>query len=138
MKKKNIIIILLTILLIILIIFGSKKIINWLFNAQYNSNGISHFLVVTIDKNQQKELIGQLDNHRIYIENLNIKETNFRSVDAKNVSVKYAIDNKLTSLNEWKKYSYRIKKEGEVELLIFDNYEIACAYDDCIIRPISK
>ena len=138
MKKKYVtpiilIALFLTIIAIIGIKFGSK----WLFQSQYNEHGISHYLVVTIDKTQQKEYIGELDNHRIYIEHLNIKETNFRNVDARNVSIKEAINNKLVSIDEWKKYAWIIKKDGDAEILRFDNYEIACAYDDCIIRPKS-
>lgn len=42
-------------------------------------------------------------------------------------------DDKILSLVE---KSYNLIEEAEV--LKYDNYEIACAYDDCIIRPISK
>ena len=139
MKRKTILIILVLILIIGIIYFLiSPHIINWLFSSQYNKNGISHFLVVTIDKNQPKEFIGELDNHRIYIENLNIKETNFRNINAENIPIKKAIEEKLVSIKEWKKYAWKIKKEGDAEVLKYDNYEISCAYDDCIISPLSK
>ena len=59
-----------------------------MFSSQYNKNGISHFLVVTIDKDQSKTYIGKLKRLAVYIEGLNIKGTNFRSIDAKNVSIK--------------------------------------------------
>ena len=138
MKNRNTIIILGTILIIgivgILIYFG----IDWLFSEQYNENGVSHFLVVTIDKSQSKEYVGELDDHRIYVENLNLKETNFRNVKAENVPIKKAIEEKLVSINEWKKYSWKIKKEEDAEILKFDNYEIACDDKDCIIRPLLK
>lgn len=111
--------------------------INWLFSSQYNENGISHFLVVTIDRNQPKVYIGELDNHRIYVENLNLEETNFRNINAENVSIKKAIDEKLVTIEEWRKYAWKIEREGDAEVLKYDNYEIAYAYDDCIIRPIS-
>ena len=65
--KKIIIIIVGIIILIISFIF----IISWLFSEQYNSHGTSHFLVITIDKNQQKEYIGTLDGHKVYIEDIN-------------------------------------------------------------------
>ena len=137
MKKKILITIVLICVALVIILgfsFGSK----WLFSGQYNENGISHFLVITIDESQSKEYLGMLDNHRIYIERLNIEETNFRSVDAKNISIEEAIRKNLVSLDEWKKYAWKIKKDGDIEILKYDNYEIACAYDDCIIRPISK
>ena len=138
MKTKIIIIISGIIIIAGIVVFlVSPHVINLLFSSQYNEKGVSHFLVVTIDKSQEKEYIGELDNHRIFIEHLNIKETNFRNIDAENVSIKEAIDSKLVSINEWRKYASRIKKDGEAEILLFDNYEIACAYDDCIIRPKS-
>ena len=136
MKKSIILlIILIPIFLVIILFFGIKIGVKWLFSSQYNENGVSHFLVVTIDKNQQKRYLGELDNHRIFIEHLNIKETNFRNVNVENVSIKEAIDRNLVSIDEWKKYAWRIKKDGDSEVLIFQNYEIVCAYDDCIIRP---
>ncbi len=135
--KKAIIIIPAIIILLILVVLCSNRIINWLFTEQYNSNGISHFLVITIDKNQPREYIGKLDNYDLYIEGLNIDETNFRSVDAKNVSIKEALDNNLVSLEDMKKYAFGIKQNDEEEILQYDNYEIAIINNDCIIRPKS-
>ena len=135
--RKNMLIILGIILVVGVILFISSFGINWLFSSQYNQKGVSHFLVVTIDRNQPKVYIGELDNHRIYVENLNLEETNFRNINAENVSIKKAIEEKLVSMKEWRKYAWKIKKEGDAEILKYDNYEIACAYDDCIIRPIS-
>ena len=135
--RKNILIILGIILMVGIIIFISFFGIDWLFSSQYNKLGVSHFLVVTIDRNQPKVYIGKLDNHRIYVENLNLEETNFRNIKAENVSIKKAIEEKLVTIEEWRKYAWKIEKEGDAEILKYDNYEIACAYDDCIIRPIS-
>lgn len=132
LKKRTIIIIF---LISIICVVGLISIIPWLFDAQYNSNGISHFLVVTIDKGVPKTLVGELEDHDVYIENMNIDETNFRSIEAKNVSVKEAIEKNLTSIEEWEKYAWRVKKDGENKILKFDNYEIAITKDECIIRP---
>ena len=139
MKKKNIFIVFGIILIIgaltaFIYYFG----IDWLFSSQYNKNGISHFLVVTIDKSQPKEFLGELDDHRIYIENLDIEGTNFRNINAENVPIKDALEIELVSLAEWHKYAWKIKKDGDTEILKYDNYEIACTYDECIIRPLSK
>ncbi len=135
-KTKNVIIVIAVIFFAILIAFGIMKLIPWLFSAQYNENGISHFLVITIDKNQEKEYIGKLENHDVYVEGLQIDETNFRSVDAKNVSIKEAIDNKLVSIDEWRKYAWRVKKDGNIEILRFENYEIVISNSECVIRMI--
>lgn len=136
MKKK--IIILIVILIIMLIIVCGRGFISWLFSQQYNSKGVSHFLVITIDKSQPKEYIGKLDNYNIYVEQLKISETNFRSIDAENISIKDAIENNLVSVEDWKKYAWKIKKDGNTEILQNENYEIAITDNECIIRPISK
>ncbi len=139
MKKKNNIIILVIILIVgILFFLISPYVIDWLFSSQYNKNGVSHFLVVTIDENQSREYVGELDGHKIYVEKLNLKETNFRNVNAENVPIKTALEEKLTSISEWKKYAYKIKKDNNKEILKYDNYEIACNHSECIIRPKTK
>lgn len=136
MKKENIIILSGIILIAGIVLFlVSPHVINWLFSSQYNDNGVSHLLVVTIDENQPREYVGELDGHRIYVEKLNLEETNFRNVDAENVPIKKAIEEKLVSIAEWKQYAWKIEKDGDAEVLKYDNYEIACAYDDCVIRP---
>ncbi len=134
--KKKIIIITITISLIVLLSVGIFISLPYLFSSQYNSNGISHFLVITIDKTIPKTYIGKLDNHKVYIEKLNIKETNFRNINAENISIKEAINKKLVSIEEWKKYSWYKYKHKNTEVLRFDNYEIVISKDECIIRPI--
>ena len=139
MKKKNIFIVFGIILIIgALTAFIYHFGIDWLFSSQYNKNGISHFLVITIDKNQSREYVGELDGHRIYVENLNLEETNFRTVNAENMSIKEAIEKNLVSIEEWRKYAWKVKKDGDAEILQFENYEIVIAYDDCIIRPLAR
>ncbi|MBQ7668522.1 MAG: hypothetical protein IJS47_04280 [Clostridia bacterium] len=122
----------------IVIMVGGTGIVTWLFTEQYNSNGISHFLVITIDKNSPKEYVGELDNHLVYVEQLKLDETNFRSVDAKNVSIKEAIDNNLVSIADWRKYAWKIKKDGDTEVLKYENYEIAITSDECVIRLLTR
>ena len=81
MKK---VIIPIIIAILIILIACSGKIVRWLFAQQYNSKGISHFLVITLDNEQQKEYVGKLEEHDVYIEGLNIAETNFRTINAEN------------------------------------------------------
>ncbi len=117
---------------------SSNGLVSWLFSTQYNENGVSHFLVVTIDENQPREYMGELDGLPIYMEGLDIEGTNFRSVDAEDIPVKDAIENGLVSLEEWRKYASKTKTEADVEILKFDNYEIAVYSNECIIRPIGR
>ena len=138
MKKIVIGLIIAIILIIVGVICFFSFGINWLFSEQYNEKGISHFLVITIDKNQPREYVGELEGHGVFVENLNIEETNFRTVNAENMSIKEAIENNLVSIEEWKKYAWKIKKEGDAEILQFENYEIVITYNDCIIRPLAR
>ena len=135
MKNKGIII-----TAIISILFSAGMlilIIPWMFKAQYNSKGISHFLVVTID-NSSREYIGTLEGHKVYIEGFDKETTVFRSIDAKNVSIKEALDKKLVSIEEWRKYSFFITNKDDYEVLKYDNYEIVINKKECIIRPLTK
>lgn len=134
MKKKVILIIIITIIAVAML----ACLIPLMFSSQYNSNGISHYLVVTIDSNQEKEYVGTLDNHDVYIEGLKLDETNFRTIDAENLSVKDAITKKAVSISEWQKYAFRKIKVTDGEILRYDRYEILVTSDTCIIRPITK
>ena len=137
MKKKSLYIIIGIIVLLGLLCFlFSSYIINWLFSSQYNENGVSHFLVITIDKTQPKEFVGELDGYNIYVENLDLKETNFRNIDAENVPIKKDISEKLVSIKDWEKYASRVKINGNKKVLKYENYEISCENNECIIRPL--
>lgn len=134
MKKKVILIIAAVVIASIMLV----GIISWMFSSQYNSHGISHFLVVTIDSSQPQEYVGKLDDHDVYIEGLKLDETNFRTIDAENLSVKDAITKKVVSISEWRKYAFRKIKVTDGEILRYDRYEILVTSDTCIIRPITK
>ena len=127
---KKVIIIVGSVILVFLAIVG---IVIWMFFAQYNINGVSHFLVVTVDKNVERKYVGKLDGYNVYVEGF--KEYNLRTVDAKNLSVKEAIKNNLVSIDEWKKYAFGTKKDNDSLILLFDNYEIALTGDECLIKP---
>ena len=133
MKKNYILLIILVLILLLTLI---PSFISWLFRAQYNSNGVSHFLVITVDKNSPKQYVGDLDNHEIYVEKLNLKETCFINVKAENVPIKKALEENLVSIADWRKYANKVKKYDNVEILQFENYEIVCYYSECVIRPI--
>lgn len=134
MKK---VIIPIIIAILIILIACSGKIVRWLFAQQYNSKGISHFLVITLDNEQQKEYVGKLEEHDVYIEGLNIAETNFRTINAENLSIKDAIESNLVSIEDWKNYALRITEEESGEILKFENYEIFVTTGECVIRPLT-
>ena len=126
------------VIIFILIGIGLFALIKYAFKEQYNSNGVSHLLVITIDETRGKEYVGRLDNHDIYIDHLKMDETVFRTVDAENLSMKEAFEKELVSINDWRKYAKKKRKEKDTEILVFDYYEIAITEEECIIRPITK
>lgn len=132
-KKKKIFIII-SAIVIFLTIAGIVCAI-LMYNAQYNSKGVSHFLVITIDPSKEREQIGRLDGYNVYVEGL--KEYNFRTFDAKDLSVKEAIEKNLVSIDEWKKYAFSTRKDNDSLILVFENYEISLTGDECLIRPRS-
>lgn len=132
--KKRILIVTAVILVIVGVVLGMK----FLFKEQYNEKGISHFLVITINKKQEKEYIADLENHKVYMEGLDLEETYFKNIDAKNISVKDAIERNLISIEDWKENAKKIIKEEGKEILQFDYYEIEITDEECIIRPIKK
>lgn len=107
----------------------------WMYDAQYNKKGVSHFLVITVEENQPKEYVGTLDGYKIFVERLNLDDTYFISVTAEYIFIKDAIENKLVSINEWRKYAWKTKKVEGAEILQFENYEIVIIQDECTIRP---
>ena len=139
-KNKKIIffVVIVFILLIIGIWICLPKLIDSMFAAQFNANGVSHFLVITVDKDQPREYVGQLDNHKIYIEQLVEDETVFRSVDAENVTFEEAFTNNLVSIEDWREHASNIESRQDYEILQFENYEIVVSKEECIIRPLFK
>ena len=125
----------LTALSLILVCVLSMVGCNWIYDAQYNEHGVSHFLVITIDEGQPKECVGELDAHSVFVEKLDMQGTYFISVADEHISIKEAIENKLVSINEWKKYARKTIKDADTEILQFENYEIAITQDECVIRP---
>jgi len=137
LNKKNSIIIPCCIIIIALII-AFYGLLFYLFSAQYNANGISSFLCITIDENQPLEYIGELENYSIYVENLKIDELYFISVDDTRISLSEAIQNELVSISDWRKKAWYTITDGNTEILGFENYEIAITAEECIIRPITE
>ena len=131
-KEKFVLIIGIIVLVVTFLIVG---ILCWLYTEQYNSNGVSHFLVITVDHDKGREKIGRLDGYNVYVEELSAY--NFRTFNAKDLSVKEAIEKKLVSIDEWKKYAFSTKKDNDSLILVFENYEIALTGDECLIRPRS-
>ena len=108
-----------------------------MYDAQYNENGVSHFLIITVDENQTKKYVGELEAHSVFIEKLDIANTYFISATDEHISISEAIENKLVSIDEWKKHAWRTKRSDGAEILQFENYEIVITKGECLIRPLT-
>lgn len=106
--------------------------------GQYNIKGLSRILSIVIDETQAKEYVGELDGYRVFVEKLKLDALHFGTIKGEAVSLQDAIEKELTSLEDWKKGAFRIQKEGETEILKYENYEVVIAYGDCLIRPLTK
>ena len=91
MAKKTTVIIIIAVIIAAVLPAAIPGLAGWMFRAQYKAHGVSHFLVITIDEEQPREYVGELDGRHIYAEKLNLDETNFRNVDAENVPIKEAL-----------------------------------------------
>lgn len=107
-------------------------------SRQYNAKGISNLLVISIDENQPKEYIGELENHHVYVEGLKTDELYFISAGAEQIPLTEAIAKELISIKGWKRAAWNIVTDGDTETLQYENYEIVFIDDECIIKPISK
>ena len=136
-KQKRYKWIIIPLILYAILVIGILGIIVYAYNMQYNLRGISNILSVYIDKDREKEYVGKLNGYKIYVENLRVEELNFRTFNAKSISLKDAIDNKLVSIKDFRRGAWYIFKNNDTEILRYESYEIAINKDECIIRPVS-
>lgn len=113
-------------------------VVGYVFSQQYNSKGISSFLCITIDDNREREYIGELDGHAIYVEGLKTDDLYYTTVLAHNIPLKEAVGQGLVSIKDRQKKARDIINDGDTEILRYENYEIVITGTDCIIRPITK
>ncbi len=136
-KQKRYKWIIIPLILYAILVIGILGIIVYAYNTQYNLRGISNILSVYIDEDREKEYVGKLNGYKIYVENLRVEELNFRTFNAKSISLKDAIDNKLVSIKDFRRGAWYIFKNNDTEILRYESYEIAINKDECIIRPVS-
>lgn len=137
-KQKRYKWIMLPIILYSILVIGIIGVIIYAYNTQYNLKGISNILSIYIDEKREKEYIGKLNGYKIYVENLRVEELCFRTYNAKSISLKDAIDNKLVSVKDWRRGAWYIFRNNDTEILRYESYEIAITKDECIIRPVSR
>lgn len=135
MNKKTATVIICCTLLVIFSIAVCYSLVHSLL-SQYNADGISSILCISIDDEGKKEYIGELDKHRIYVERLKTDALYFTTVWGKSISLRDAVSQQLVSTKDWRKKASEIIIDGNTEILRYENYEIAINDSNCVIRPI--
>ena len=92
---------------------------------------------ISIDEDQEKEYVGDLEDHRVYVERLSKDDLYFTTIDAKRVTLKDSLERKIISIEDWKNGAWKTEKNGDKEVLQYENYEIVIIDDECVIRPLS-
>ncbi len=110
----------------------------WMFSMQYNVRGVSHFLVMAYDADRTRTYLGTLEDHDVYIEKFDPEHTVFLDIRDRRITVPEAIEKRLVSIEDWRRYAFYIRVNGEEEILTFEDYEIAVTDDTCVIRQLTS
>jgi hypothetical protein len=129
-KTKNIIFFLLGIICANLIIAG----IIFLYSQQYNLSGVSRYPSFTIDNTIGTEYICKSHEYKIYTYNL--KELNFIKFDSGHIEFKEALTKNKISIHDMIK-NLDNKKENQLLIYEFENYQIILNDNICLIAPLN-
>ena len=132
MKKKVIVIITIVVLLIVM-----AAIVAPIFYSQYNTRGISHFMIVSEAPEQEKALIGYVSESPVYVEGFDPNELYFVTANSNKILVKEALSKKWVKPIDWEKHAYSVTQNGDTKILLFDDYEIAVTGNEYLVRPKS-
>ena len=56
----------------------------------------------------------------------------------RSIPLRDAINNRLVSVKDWREKAWDIIDDGNIEILRYENYEIAITDGACLIRPITE
>lgn len=129
-KTKNIIFFLSGIICTILIIAG----LIFAYSQQYNLSGVSRYPSFTIDKTIGTEFICKSDEYKVYTYNL--KNLSFIRFDNERIEFKEALTKNKISIDDMIKNS-NTKKENQLFIYEFENYQIILNGNICLIAPLN-
>lgn len=133
-KRFNIITISVIAIAFIFLMTGMIK----LFDKQYNlKTGMSNYICVTYDANQEKEWIGESDGYQVYLEGLSAEECYIISIGADRVSLTEAVGDGWVTVEDLIRKPWKIYQSDNSTVYVFENYEIILADNTCIIRQLS-
>lgn len=129
-NKKVVIILSILIIFIVLIRF---------FISEYNlSTGVTSFIDITIAEEQERVMLGKIDNYIVSCERINVERSYVKNLIGKKIYLKDAINNHKITLKDINKKALDTYEDNGSKVLVFDEYEIFIGENLLIIRPLSK
>jgi len=106
-----------------------------LFDAQYNmKTGISSIMNITIDEEQEKIKIGNLEGYHIFVEGLKVNECYFITIDATTISLVDAVNEGKVSVKDMTRKAFWEKDIDDKTIYYYENYLIEVTGMDVLIK----
>ena len=106
-----------------------------LFDAQYNmKTGISSIMNITIDEEQEKIKIGNLDGYSIFVEGLKVNECYFTTIDATTISLVDAVNEGKISVKDMARKAFEKKDTDDKTIYYYENYLIEITGKEVLIK----
>ena len=106
-----------------------------LFDAQYNmKTGISSIMNITIDEEQEKIKIGNLEGYHIFVEGLKVNECYFITIDATTISLVDAVNEGKVSVKDMTRKAFWEKDIDDKTIYYYENYLIEVAGKEVLIK----
>ena len=106
-----------------------------LFDAQYNmKTGISSIINITIDEEQEKIKIGNLEGYHIFVEGLKVNECYFTTIDATTISLVDAVNEGKISVKDMARKAFEKKDTDDKTIYYYENYLIEITGKEVLIK----
>ncbi len=133
MKRKKLVII--GIIAAVLVSLFLLVTVYCLFDAQYNmKTGISSIMNITIDEEQGKIKIGNLEGYNIFVEGLKVNECYFTTIDATTISLVDAVNEGKISVKDMARKAFEKKDTDEKTIYYYENYLIEVTGKEVLIK----
>lgn len=132
MYKKIIILVIAVAIFVCLILAGGIA-IKSIFSSQYNSNGISRYLCITIDDTYGKEYIYKNSEYTVYT--FQLEDAYFMDINANEVSLYDALSTKKISIDDMIE-KCNLNEYNNMKIYAAENYQIILYQKECIITPL--
>lgn len=133
MKRKKFIII--GIIIISIIVAALVSALYLLFDAQYNMRtGVSSIMNITLDEEQEKMEIGNLDGYHIFAEGLNVKECYFITISNEKISMTDAVNEGKVSVKDMTRKAFGEEEMDDKTVYYYENYLIEVTEKEVLFK----